>query len=306
MKILICDNDIEDAAVVVQNLKKLDSNIEAVITGDWSRIVSDIAIHRPDIVIVDLFWHCQGASERHLKTLGIRIDAVKNNISNIKSRYVGASKTILDSGIQALTSIRTVYPKSTLPVLILTRFGNFLLDPGSKDVAYSLGSGFLYKWADARSQLHKIYGALGRPCGKRIFISHGWSAAWEQLRAFLSDNGLRCDDFNRESSVGLTAAQVLESKLGDAAFAFVVMTADEPGAGKAFARQNVIHEAGFAQGRLGQTRAAILLEEGCEEFSNMHGVQHIPFKPGQIARCFDSCLEVLKREKLYPPPAWGI
>jgi predicted nucleotide-binding protein len=35
---------------------------------------------------------------------------------------------------------------------------------------------------------------------------------------------------------------------------------------------NVVHEAGLFQGRLGFTRAIIMLEEGCEEFSNIEGL----------------------------------
>ena len=49
--------------------------------------------------------------------------------------------------------------------------------------------------------------------------------------------------------------------------AFLVMTAeDEQPDGTLRARDNVIHEAGLFQDRLGFKRAIILLEEGCEEF----------------------------------------
>lgn len=51
------------------------------------------------------------------------------------------------------------------------------------------------------------------------------------------------------------------------AIAFLVMTGeDELKGGKVHARMNVIHEAGLFQGRLGFTKAIVLLEEGCEEF----------------------------------------
>jgi predicted nucleotide-binding protein len=49
------------------------------------------------------------------------------------------------------------------------------------------------------------------------------------------------------------------------------MTAeDERADGKLNARLNVVHEIGLFQGRRGFNRAIILLEEGCEEFSNVH------------------------------------
>ena len=41
---------------------------------------------------------------------------------------------------------------------------------------------------------------------------------------------------------------------------------------------NVVHEAGLFQGRLGFTRAIVLLEEGCAEFSNIQGLQRSDFR----------------------------
>lgn len=58
------------------------------------------------------------------------------------------------------------------------------------------------------------------------------------------------------------------------------------------ARQNVIHEAGLFQGRLGFMRAIVLLEEGCEEFSNIHGLGQIRFP----APAFEEVRQVLERE----------
>ena len=70
--------------------------------------------------------------------------------------------------------------------------------------------------------------------------------------------------------------------------AFLVLTAeDEQTDGTLHARENVIHEAGLFQGRLGFEKAIILLEEGCQEFSRHsrtwsdsvsereHGWQHL-------------------------------
>ena len=62
------------------------------------------------------------------------------------------------------------------------------------------------------------------------------------------------------------------------------------------ARQNVVHEAGLFQGKLGFSRAIILLEEGTEEFSNIHGLHQIRFGKGNIKESFGDVLAVLKRE----------
>jgi predicted nucleotide-binding protein len=85
--------------------------------------------------------------------------------------------------------------------------------------------------------------------------------------------------------------------LDQACMAFLVMTAeDEQTDGTLHARENVIHEAGLFQGKLGFERAIILLEEGCQEFSNIHGLGQIRFPKGNIKAAFEDIREVLKRE----------
>jgi len=80
-------------------------------------------------------------------------------------------------------------------------------------------------------------------------------------------------------------------------FAFLVLTAEDlQPSGDSRARQNVVHEAGLFQGRLGFSRAVMLLEEGVEEFSNVQGVQYIPFKKGNIRETFGDAVATLRRE----------
>ena len=68
--------------------------------------------------------------------------------------------------------------------------------------------------------------------------------------------------------------------------------------GEVQARMNVVHEAGLFQGRLGFNKAIVLLEEGCKEFSNIHGLGHIRFPKGDISSAFDKVRHVLEREGL--------
>jgi predicted nucleotide-binding protein len=87
--------------------------------------------------------------------------------------------------------------------------------------------------------------------------------------------------------------------LDTAAIALLVLTAeDERIDGAVVARQNVVHEAGLFQGRLGFERAIVLLEEGCEEFSNIAGLGQIRFPTGGIAAAFEEVRRVLEREGL--------
>ena len=84
-----------------------------------------------------------------------------------------------------------------------------------------------------------------------------------------------------------------------AGFALLVMTAeDEHADQRIHARENVIHEVGLFQGRLGFNKAIILLEEGCEPFSNIHGLTQIRFPRGQIMSISEEIRRVLERERI--------
>ena len=81
--------------------------------------------------------------------------------------------------------------------------------------------------------------------------------------------------------------------------AFLIMTGeDEQADGSFSARDNVIHEAGLLQGKLSFEKAIVLLEEGCQEFSNIHGLGQIRFPKGNIRAAFEDIREVLKRESI--------
>lgn len=141
-----------------------------------------------------------------------------------------------------------------------------------------------------------------RPPGHLIFIGHGRSHAWRDLKDFLKERvQLPVDEFNRMSVAGTTTVERLNEMLDSARLAFLVMTAeDEESEGKARARQNVVHEVGLFQGRLGFKKAIVLLEEGCEEFSNIAGLSQIRFPKGNVAATFEEVRRVLEREGLLP------
>jgi predicted nucleotide-binding protein len=134
--------------------------------------------------------------------------------------------------------------------------------------------------------------------GERVFIGHGRSLLWRELKDFISERlGLPWDEFNRVPVAGVTNIARLSEMLNHAGIAFLVLTAeDETADGRERARQNVVHEAGLFQGRLGFARAITLLEEGCEEFSNIHGLGQIRFPSGKISASFEEVRAVLERE----------
>jgi predicted nucleotide-binding protein len=137
---------------------------------------------------------------------------------------------------------------------------------------------------------------------KTIFIGHGHSQCWKDLKDFLQDRlGLTPDEFNREPTPGITTIERLEAMLGSALFAFIVMTGeDEHADGSVHARENVVHEAGLFQGQLGFRRAILLVEEGCAEFSNIDGLTQVRFPKGNILAKSEEIRRVLEREGVIP------
>jgi predicted nucleotide-binding protein len=131
-----------------------------------------------------------------------------------------------------------------------------------------------------------------------IFIGHGRAKEWLELKDFLRDRlHLDCVEFNSDSAAGLSTQQRLEEMLNQATFAFLVMTAeDEHADGRCHARENVIHEAGLFQGKLGFRKAVLLVEEGCERPSNVHGLTYLDFPKGRIRAAFEEVRRVLERE----------
>ena len=140
--------------------------------------------------------------------------------------------------------------------------------------------------------------ARSKEIGTNVFIGHGGSPVWKDLKDFIQDRlNLPWDEFNRVPVAGITNIARLSEMLDAAAIAFLVMTGeDEQADGKLQARMNVVHEAGLFQGRLSFTRAIVLIEDGCEEFSNIQGLGQIRFPKSNIKAAFEEIRQVLERE----------
>jgi predicted nucleotide-binding protein len=137
-----------------------------------------------------------------------------------------------------------------------------------------------------------------RPAGRTVFIGHGHSLEWLELEKFLRDRlRLTVVEFNSVSAAGVQTGDRLKEMLGQADFAFLIMSGeDEQATGKFNPRLNVIHEAGLFQGKLGFKKAIILREEGSEDFSNVNGLGDIRFPKGDIGAKFEEVRRVLERE----------
>jgi predicted nucleotide-binding protein len=133
--------------------------------------------------------------------------------------------------------------------------------------------------------------------GGKVFIGHGRSQLWARVQLFLQDDlGLKTVTFESESRTSESIVNILEKFLDESSFAILVMTAeDETSQGSFRARQNVIHEAGLFQGRLGFDKVVILKQTETENFSNIAGLQYIPFSNDNIDQCFYELQRKLKK-----------
>jgi predicted nucleotide-binding protein len=161
------------------------------------------------------------------------------------------------------------------------------------------------KIASRLPSLERLLTALVVPANPRVFIGHGRSAEWLKLRIFLTDTlQVRCDEFNIEPTAGLQTANRIATMLASAQMAFLVMTAeDEHADGTMHARENVIHEIGLFQAKLGAERAIVMLEAGCSRFSNLDGLTTINFPRSDLLARSEDIRRVMLRERAIPAVA---
>jgi len=105
------------------------------------------------------------------------------------------------------------------------------------------------------------------PARPVVFIGHGRSLDWRDLKDHLQDkHGVKIEAYECGARAGHTIRDILEDMASKSSFAILVLTGeDEQSDGLLRARQNVIHEAGIFQGRLGFARAILLLEQVHQE-----------------------------------------
>lgn len=214
---------------------------------------------------------------RSLQQLEYIQNSLKSEIDSLESQGRGG-ETI---------EFRTLeYETSTILGRIRNRVGSFI---GITEAA------LLRDQQNANEELR----IMSPPLGKKIFIGHGGeSKLWMELKDFISERlHLPYDEFNRTSSVGKSTKERLEEMLNESCFAFLIMTAEDEHADQTVhARENVIHEIGLFQGRLGFSKAIVLLEDDCSEFSNIHGITQLRFPKENIQATYEELRKVLERE----------
>lgn len=122
----------------------------------------------------------------------------------------------------------------------------------------------------------------------RVFISHGRANDWHEVQAFIEkDVDLQTLELAQEPNQGRTVLQKLDQESSRCDFAVIVMTGDDTdSAGNVRARENVMHEIGYFQGKLGMKAVCLLHEEGTNIPSNIHGLVYVPFPKDTVRASF--------------------
>lgn len=136
------------------------------------------------------------------------------------------------------------------------------------------------------------------PVRPKIFVGHGHSGLWRELKDHLTDkHGFDVVAYEVGARAGHSIRDILEDMLTKSSIAFLVLTGeDRDAAGLLHARENVIHETGLFQGRLGFSRSIVLLEEGTVEFSNIHGIDQLRFTKDNVKEVFGDVVAIMRRE----------
>lgn len=132
---------------------------------------------------------------------------------------------------------------------------------------------------------------------KRVFISHGRSKEWYKVQAYIEkDVKLETLELAQEPILGRTVLQKLNDESGRCGYAVIVMTGDDIIGEEVRARENVMHEIGFFQGKYGLQNVTLLHEEGVNIPSNIHGLVYIPFPKDTVEATFGVLTRELKAQ----------
>jgi predicted nucleotide-binding protein len=119
--------------------------------------------------------------------------------------------------------------------------------------------------------------------------------------------GLKVEEYEKTSPLGYTVSARLEQMLAISSLAIVVMSAEDEQQDKTRrARRNVIHEIGLFQGRLGFEKVIVLRHRDCESFTNISGINEIPYDLDHMDNAFAKIRGVAVREKLVPTTSSGL
>lgn len=130
-----------------------------------------------------------------------------------------------------------------------------------------------------------------------VFLAHGPDPQWQTVRQFLEQDCSLSVHTVDSTPIDDDWVESVTACMHLCGFGVCVLTPDDltvSGLGRA--AQGVINLVGILQGSCGFRRVALLVEEGCEIFSNMHGVVELRFRHGHVESTLWQLDRMLRRE----------
>ncbi|MFL6233292.1 MAG: TIR domain-containing protein [Thermoanaerobaculia bacterium] len=263
----------------------------------------------PDLIVLDLFY------KKPLPNVDEVERTFVEELLTFKQEFFRLKRKDLDhlvpAGITILQRIREVDRISAmeLPVAVYTDKNFNFLPSEAFNLLYKLDVGSVHKDRDddpllniePSSEYFRLLHTIERnrsvsqTTQRRIFISHGRSPDWMQLQLFL-EKELRIStiELTQQANHGATVIGKLQGAADQCYHAIIIMTGEDLGVdGNLRVRENVMHEIGYFQGRLGLDRVSLLHEEGVSIPSNLGGIVYFPFASGNIASVFGRLMREL-------------
>lgn len=256
-----------------------------------------------NILLIDDDRFFSGEIISFLHGNGHRISYIYDMCSVFKQSFDGFDIIILDmmlppsftfEGLEVLRHIKSL--NISLPVIMISQKDDHMTSIVTQ--AYELGvSSFLDKNLPSFFiDLQKIIERIRKKMNDRVFISHGHNELLlYKLKDFIQNSlGKEPVVLSEQPNSGLTIVEKLEQAAEKCSKAIILLTKDdETASGEKRARQNVIHELGFFQGRYGRKNVILLLEHGVESFSNISGIVYYSFDD---SKHFETVYENLRNE----------
>jgi CheY-like chemotaxis protein len=290
MNILIVEDDYFQATSIRESLEEAFPGVEISLIKTESSFRSgleSITNNPPDVVIMDMMvrWADPSPDPPHIP-------------------HEVRAEGFYRAGLRCQKLLEQNEATAKIPIIVYSVLGREDLHEDLRGTPRNVI--YLSKGADSKPLIRLIRSCVQidipvpRVARGRVFIGHGRSPLWARAQIFLEKElGLTAFSYESETHVGESIVPVLESLAERADFAVLILTAeDETAVGAKRARQNVIHEAGLFQGKLGFRKAVLILQEGLEGFTNIEGLQAILFSGDRIDQTFFELQRVLKREKI--------
>lgn len=130
-----------------------------------------------------------------------------------------------------------------------------------------------------------------------IFIGHGRSVLWRDLKDHLHDKHMfEIQAYETDDKSSGYIFENVENMIKKASFAILILTNEDEMADGIFrSRQNVIHELGFSQAKIGRKNTLVVVEESVDWPSNIQGIDHFYFSKGNIREVFGDIVSALEK-----------